>query len=1240
MGLHGLEYNQALAATYVRCNYKESTIGGSLYFEIEIEEFVLGKDDLDCNITMIMDSSLPPGSTFYQTIDLSWQELSLEENPVKISQKSAHKMSLSVPLLKMSLKLNDGTDRFYTCGPPHLGINVVLDFPKSDLSDLEVEMRWPLGGTDPDIEIIRIPSSNVGVVKSASGVLAGSLSASQETGDLTAGRFRLVNIQATGQSESSYEDIIIETKLQVINEFKPLPYNTPIKIDATLTHPARIDATTVELKYTSSITFYLDGPEVHQKWECEQFVNGGYTANCYIWVMNKNSATTPAVNVKLVVGDVDPQLSLDKANLEYTVPYSVNAADLPTVKPENYVGNTDTGLTLSALLPIQKQIKVKVPFKIGSANVGPIDAAKITVLYSNDYTTPCTKDMGETKIDFVMMIPTFPMDPESLSKYFPTNMVVGQELTVEFPMEVPQGNMDIILTLSSDAKDAEKSSYNRNKRNDNLKYHKALEIISVDVDSPYKFIKEVNPQTAGWGFTFEKFTNPVNTEITEADKTNFKVKLKMSEDSFIDSSDLIDLIWDFTVNDYNYQKVFKMVVGEPDIKFNFVTKEEAGQIHWKVTAYQKPGLDRSVAHGVTYKAIFNKNIPVVDKTYSKGNFKIEKVTSNVIDQYWWYQTSLGITDTFDFEFKTYLEDNGEVTIKAEYQALPKNTPDITNRKYESVYDYPVKLHQTYNARNLRLGLAAAVCFFIGILIAMLVMLVCCKRTTVLPLPTKFELYSRRPVIRITKWVKDRGDMLLTAELADDLVQALTEKEHKMSLHSLDRLDIAHTVHAEEEMSKQQRQVILESVGWIVTVSNLQEVGKKLFQQLDQDFKQSEVDLAEEEMRRSAELESELQKKAIESQESLMDEQDAQLDQLVTTLQSVPFQERVEFVDLMKEQHEVQRNDLERLLRMQLEEARERLRRDFLVKKRVNVNVLVTDFFEGLADAANLNNDVKDDIISRSKHYIEIIDEAFHEECCRIKFVLEERLLKREAILKIKEERVKYHTGLMANMSNSMKQTINRLVRDSLIRRSYGEELLSQINITSNQNKQDMIETMKGYEESIRDTVKGKAQEKTRNLLNSHMEAYEMFQQKYNEKLSQKEISPTDFLERKVRFYVGCRMEEEQLMDELDTLVSQELAMIWEHFTSESITRYRENQDKIFEVLIKKAIIGSSQSEVQRQRNFRDQSKLETEKNTAIRMIESALKQRVSESEERIKSQVEAENMEQKSLREQEAKMVE
>ena len=39
--------------------------------------------------------------------------------------------------------------------------------------------------------------------------------------------------------------------------------------------------------------------------------------------------------------------------------------------------------------------------------------------------------------------------------------------------------------------------------------------------------------------------------------------------------------------------------------------------------------------------------------------------------------------------------------------------------------------------------------------------------------------------------------------------------------------MAHTVTCEEEMSKQQRALVLESVGWIVTVSDLLDAAKRV-----------------------------------------------------------------------------------------------------------------------------------------------------------------------------------------------------------------------------------------------------------------------------------------------------------------------------------------------------------------------------------------------------------------------------
>ena len=1251
VGLFGLAYNKDQASTYVSCtDLTYSVFGASMMMQVEIgnfEEGREGRDKLDCTITMRMSSTLSPGSIFKQALTLQWREIPAGTSQPKI-MSTEWENELEIPRLKMELALNGNEEmkQFHTCGPQYLGVDIILDFPKSDLTNLEVELRWPLGGTNPDVEIIAIRDTDIGEVREASGVTAGPLTATQNAGDLTAGVFKLTNVQASGQSINSREDIKIETRLEVVDEFRPMKHGSNITINATLTYKASDNGVEVERSLQSTLTFEIIGPEMSWMWECDQFKNGGEISECHIWVSNDGNATNPAQNVKLYIEKVDNQVRVEEGDIEFTDEYYVDAADMPTSKPTEYEGNIDTGLVLIKKLNVRKRIHIMIPVLMKLATVGNIDAAIIRIEYENDYSAdPCRKDFGNTQLTFPMMVPTFDQEQPELGEYFPSNIVVGENRTVDFPMKIPRGIVAMTVELTADARGFEDTSHNRETRD--LKYYTALEIMDVELypnldDPTYPYTQGEIPDFAGYEFTFPRFTNEIRDAVeTDKDRVIFRVSFRMNDLEFLDAGDIIKLTWAFEVNSYpKYEVVFDMVVGEPDIRFRYKTYEEGGRIHWDVTAIQQPGVSRSTAYNVTYQVEFSKKIPVVSYSYTTNQYQGNETSDlDVIDRYMWYRDIHEPDDTFSFGFVTYLDDSDELAFVAKYRALPPNVSQDA-RTYDQKYYYPVALHQTYNARNLRVGLAAAACFFIGILFAMLIMLVCCKRTTVLPIPTKFELYSRRPAVRLESWIKDRGDLLLAAELADDLVQALTEKDYKASLTALDTLDIAHTVAVEEDMAKQQRQLILESVGWIVTVSDLKTEGKKLFQQLDKDYKASDVDLTEQHMARERELESELQQSAKVAQEKLMDQQDDELDALVTVLQSVPFQERVDFIELLKQQHEVQRTDFEILLRLQLEEEREKLRRDFIIRKRVSLNVLVKDFFGFLAEEANLNNDVRDDLISRSKHYIDVIDEAFHEEACRQKFVHEERLLKREATLRIKEERVKYHNNLMASVSNSMKQTINRLIRESLIKRSYGEDLLNEINVSSNENKTAMVEVMKNYEESVRDTVKSKAQDKARKQLNAHLEAYEMFQQKYNDKLGRKEISPAEFLERKIRFHVGRRMEEEQLFDEMDELTAQELAMVWDHFTSESLTRFRENQDKIFETLIKRAIIGSSQTEVQRQRNFRDQTKLETEKNSAIKMIESALQQRVLDSEERIKSQVEAEKLEETAIKEQEAKMVE
>ena len=45
--------------------------------------------------------------------------------------------------------------------------------------------------------------------------------------------------------------------------------------------------------------FLIDGTEMYQRWECDQDVNGGYTAYCYLWIENGGLATKDAIDVGL-----------------------------------------------------------------------------------------------------------------------------------------------------------------------------------------------------------------------------------------------------------------------------------------------------------------------------------------------------------------------------------------------------------------------------------------------------------------------------------------------------------------------------------------------------------------------------------------------------------------------------------------------------------------------------------------------------------------------------------------------------------------------------------------------------------------------------------------------------------------------------------------------------------------------------------------------------------------------------
>ena len=52
------------------------------------------------------------------------------------------------------------------------------------------------------------------------------------------------------QGEGSLQDIIVEAKLNVLDEFNPMPLRSMVDIVATLKHDTRSDEATVPVQYT------------------------------------------------------------------------------------------------------------------------------------------------------------------------------------------------------------------------------------------------------------------------------------------------------------------------------------------------------------------------------------------------------------------------------------------------------------------------------------------------------------------------------------------------------------------------------------------------------------------------------------------------------------------------------------------------------------------------------------------------------------------------------------------------------------------------------------------------------------------------------------------------------------------------------------------------------------------------------------------------------------------------------
>ncbi|XP_005098587.1 myosin-9 isoform X2 [Aplysia californica] len=252
---------------------------------------------------------------------------------------------------------------------------------------------------------------------------------------------------------------------------------------------------------------------------------------------------------------------------------------------------------------------------------------------------------------------------------------------------------------------------------------------------------------------------------------------------------------------------------------------------------------------------------------------------------------------------------------------------------------------------------------------------------------------------------------------DSIVCILAMKDKLHMFREIDNLDILSTIHVDTDLETEQNDVSVQAS--LLLVQGLRHNGditkaaedrantkfqnqlKELDRKLDADYKK--------------ELESvytDVEAKNKEKMGDLLRKHKEQRQEAYRVVKDLSDVEKKQMMDLMDKQQQTEENELTYKLALQQNEEAEKLRKEFAIRKRMNIKELQSYYMDDVVKEGDLNAQKAEWLIKQHKEQQEEIHRMYDDEISRQRMNLEEKLARRKALAQASETQEDDHSDLL------------------------------------------------------------------------------------------------------------------------------------------------------------------------------------------------------------------------------------
>ncbi|KAL3864064.1 hypothetical protein ACJMK2_005770 [Sinanodonta woodiana] len=371
---------------------------------------------------------------------------------------------------------------------------------------------------------------------------------------------------------------------------------------------------------------------------------------------------------------------------------------------------------------------------------------------------------------------------------------------------------------------------------------------------------------------------------------------------------------------------------------------------------------------------------------------------------------------------------------------------------------------------------------------------------------------------------------------------------------------------------------------------------------------------------------------------LIQRQRAEDIEAANNLQDLPEKERAAVLELLDKQHQTEQDEETYRLKLQQDEASEKLRKEFAVRKRMGLKELHLQLMQDTKEQGQLSKKQADWLMNEHRKNQKVLEKMYDEEISRQRMVLEEKLARRKNLAQMSEIHEDDQTDILNTMAGQQLDLLVKLKKQGAVDASLAARLTEEARIELLAIKDKHEKEKLRQEAELHKRLSLLKKQRLSALANQHQLELSEFDKKHQAMQAEGPVDPLFYAEERLKILSQQRVEKNNIENELDEEHAQELMILRKEIETQTEDELKKAETRLREKLPNDE---KTLESVQRLSKQHDKALRELragqDKNRQLQMAH--FEEKLAKNRESWNQRKEAEKVEQQQLRDYEDRVV-